>query len=260
MQLITARAPEPTTHVAPKPPVLSIVIPTFNEASNLPELFDHLLSFVQESKLSIETIVVDDASPDGTGILAEELAVRHNGVLSARVLHRPSKLGLSSALYDGMQASHGKWIAMLDGDNSHDIGSLFDMFKAAQDGVDVVIGSRYVEGGRIEDWPLSRRVISLGATLITRFLFRLKVHDPMSGFALIRRDVALRLPDLLNPRAYKFLLEILVRLRPLSVAEVPITFRNRRNGDSKLTTWEIAEFVRLLVFLQRERRGAVPGR
>lgn len=256
MQLVTARAPEPTTHVAPKAPVLSIIIPTFNEASNLPELFDHLLSFVQESKLSIETIVVDDASPDGTGILAEELAVRHNGVLSARVLHRPSKLGLSSALYDGMQASKGKWIVMLDGDNSHDVGSLLEMFKAAQDGVDVVIGSRYLKGGRIEDWPLSRHVISLGATFLSRALFRLTVSDPMSGYALIRRDVALRLPGLLNPRAYKFLLEILVRVHPVSVAEVPITFRNRRNGDSKLSAMEIVEFVRLLVYLQRDRRRA----
>lgn len=256
MQATRLGSLEPEAQEVHDAPVLSIIVPTYNEASNLPELFDRLLEFVKTSRLSIETIVVDDSSPDGTGLIAEELAVRHNGVLSARVLHRPAKLGLSSALYDGIQASRGDWIATLDGDNSHDIRSLSEMFGVARDGVDVVIGSRYIHGGRIEAWPLSRRAISLGATVLSRAVFRLAVRDPMSGFALIRRDVAVRLPNLVNPRAYKLLLELLVRVRPLSVVEVPITFTNRRNGDSKLTSKEIVEFVRLMILLQRERRMA----
>ncbi len=238
------------THPVPE---ISVVVPTFNEAANLPELFERLLAFVRDSKLSLETIVVDDASPDGTGVIAEQLAIKHNGSLSARVLHRPAKLGLSSALYDGIQVAQGSWIAMLDADNSHDIRSLREMYRAAQDGVDVVIGSRYVRGGRIEEWPMRRLLISRGATAIARTAFRLDVRDPMSGFVLLRRDAAARVPELLNPRTYKFLLELLVRVRPLSVREVPIVFRNRRNGDSKLSGREIVEFARLVVALMRER-------
>ena len=126
----------------------------------------------------------------------------------ARVLHRPAKLGLSSALYEGIQASQGAWVAILDADNSHDVSCIRSMLQEGLDGADVVVGSRYVRGGRIEDWPLHRRVISMGATSLARMLFRLDVHDPMSGFALIRRETARRLPDVRNPRSYKLLLEI----------------------------------------------------
>lgn len=232
-------------------PQVSIIVPTFNEASNLPEFFDRLLAFVRESRLSVETIVVDDASPDGTGVLAEQLAIKHNGTLSARVIHRPGKLGLSSALFDGIQTSRGSWVAMLDADNSHDIRSLQDMWRAARDDVDVVIGSRYVRGGRIEDWPLNRRLVSRGATWLARTAFRLEVKDPMAGFALLRRETAVRMSDLRNPRAYKFLLELLVRAHGLRVQEVPITFRNRKVGHSKLTPREFIEFARLMVSLMR---------
>ncbi len=245
-------------------PQISIIVPTFNEASNLPELFNRLLTFVRESRLSVETIVVDDASPDGTGIIAEELAIRHNGTLSAKVIHRPGKLGLSSALFDGIQSSRGLWVAMLDADNSHDIRSLRDMWRATKDGVDVVIGSRYVRGGKIEDWPLNRRLVSRGATWLARTAFRLRVKDPMSGFALFRRETGVGLTELRNPRAYKFLLELLVRSEGLRVEEVPITFRDRKNGDSKLTPKEFIEFTRLLLALfrtqLRDRRGHEAGR
>ncbi len=253
MQTFTTKTATETVHEVTAPPVLSIIIPTFNEALNLPELFERLLAFVKESNLSVETIVVDDDSPDGTGVLAEELAIRHDGWLRVRVLHRPAKLGLSSALYDGIRASTGAWIAMLDADNSHDIATLRDMLHAAQAGADVVVGSRYVTGGRIEDWPLHRRIISIGATLMTRALFDLRVHDPMSGFAVFRRGVAERLPSLSNPKAYKFLLELLVRVRPLEVSEIPIVFTNRANGNSKFSINEMGQFLRLVIVLCRER-------
>ena len=137
MQVVRPEALEDQVHRPSPAPVLSVVVPTFNEAANLPELFERLLAFTRETKLSIETIVVDDASPDGTGVLAEELAFKHNGALSARVLHRPGKLGLSSALYDGMRESHAPWIAMLDADNSHDLRDLGKMLGVAREtGVD----------------------------------------------------------------------------------------------------------------------------
>lgn len=249
MQSVGFEVTGSSLHPAPESPTISFVVPTFNEATNLPLLFERLLDFVKETRLSVETIIVDDSSPDGTGILAEELAIRHNGVLSARVVHRPAKLGLSSALFDGVHVSRGTWIAILDADSSHDVSSLREMMRAAEEGADVVIGSRYTAGGRIEAWPAHRRLISLAATFLARSLFRLGVQDPMSGFALIRRETLVRLPDLLNPHAYKFLLEVLVRLRPLRVREVPITFRDRQNGDSKLTPVEIFEFLKLILFL-----------
>ena len=262
MQATRLSAGESARLPSPEGPILSVVVPTFNEATNLPELFDRLLAFVRESNLSIETIVVDDASPDGTGVLAEELAVRHNGTLSARVLHRPGKLGLSSALFDGIRASRAPWIAMIDADNSHDVKSLRVMFAAAQDGADVVIGSRYIQGGKIEQWPLRRRLISLLATAIARALFRLEVRDPMSGFAILRRDIAMKLDGLRNPRAYKLLLEVLVRLRSLHIREVPITFRDRTRGSSKLSWKEIVEFDRLILALLHEHssRSYSPSR
>ncbi len=232
-------------------PAVSVIVPTFNEVANLPYFFERLHDCALESGLPMETIVVDDASPDGTGELAEELAARYNGSLRARVVHRPEKLGLSSALYDGIRQSQGAWIAILDADNSHDVRLIPQMLEAAWDGTEVVVGSRYTHGGKIEAWPLHRRLISLGATSLARMMFHLDVRDPMSGFALIRRDTAGRLRDLRNPRSYKLLLEILVRLGPLKVKEVPITFKDRREGDSKLTPREILEFVRLVRSLRQ---------
>ncbi len=253
MQVARESTAERSIPSLPVAPTLSIIIPTFNEAANLPSLFSGLLEFVRTTNLFVETIVVDDSSPDGTGVLAEELAIKHNGTLSARVLHRPRKLGLSSALYDGIRVSAGNWVVMLDADNSHPTQSLLEMYQLAQRGADVVIGSRYVAGGRIEDWPLRRRLVSRGATLIARIAFHLDVKDPVSGFAILRRETAMRLPELLNPRTYKFLLELLIRVRPAHVEEVPIVFRDRRNGDSKLTPKEFVEFGLLVLALLRER-------
>ena len=256
MQVVRPEVFEAQAHEPVAPPTLSLIIPTFNEAANLPELFERLLAFAKETNLSIETIVVDDASPDGTGVLAEELAFRHNGALSARVLHRPKKLGLSSALYDGMRESRAPWVAVLDADNSHDLRDLAKMLQVAREtGVDIVIGSRYVEGGQIQSWPASRRIISLAATYLSRVLLHLEVKDPMAGFAVFRKDLVGRLFGLRNPRAYKLLLEFLVRVHPLTLVEVPITFRNRRNGESKLTPHEFVEFSRLVLALMREPRS-----
>ncbi len=254
MQALSTNQRIPFEPVEVAVPILSVVIPTFNEALSLPESLDRLLVFAQESGLSLEAVIVDDGSPDGTGEIAEALAPRLEPAVSVKVIHRPSKLGLSGALYDGIQNSGGRWVTTLDADNSHDISSLRDMFLAAQSGADVVVGSRYVRGGRIEAWPLYRRIISLGATSLARILFDLDVRDPVSGFALMTRDVAERLPTPCNPRASKLLLEVLVRVRPESVVEVPIRFRDRANGESKFTIGDVVEFVRLVISLFAERR------
>lgn len=239
-------------------PILSVVIPTFNEALSLPESLYRLRDFAHESGLSLEAVIVDDGSPDGTGQIAEALAPRLEPAVRVKVIHRPGKLGVTGALFDGIQNSGGRWVTTLDADNSHDISSLRDMFLAAQSGADVVVGSRYVRGGRIEVWPLYRRIISLGATSLARSLFDLDVRDPMSGFALMTRDVAERLPTPCNPRASKLLLEVLVRVRPQRVVEVPIRFRDRANGESKFSIRDMVEFVHLVrsLFAEHKERGS----
>ncbi len=240
-------------------PTLSIVIPTFNERENLPILFPRLADFASENGLAVEAIIVDDSSPDGTGAFAEDFA-KNGGELLIRVLHRDGKLGLSSALFDGIRESRGDWVVTMDADDSHDTCQLTEMLKAARDGADVVIGSRYVPGARIVNWPLRRRILSWGATHLARMVFRMEVRDPMSGFALIRREVALKLSHLLNPLAYKFLLELLVRVRPETVTEVPITFKDRCNGKSKFTNNQILQYLYLVLALIREKgNSSVPS-
>lgn len=207
-----------------------------------------------EQKLRIEAIVVDDASPDGTGAIAANLSLTLNGGLAVRVIHRPAKAGLSSALHEGALQAHGRHVLIMDADNSHDIAQVPAMLSAASSGADVVIGSRYVKGGQIPDWPIFRRLMSVGAIGIAKAFLGLDVRDPTSGYALFRRDLISPFPALLNPNAYKFLLEVLVRRRPERVIEVPIVFRDRQNGESKLTARQLVEYLRLVGSLARETR------
>lgn len=239
-------------------PTLSVVLPTFNEAGNLPGVFQQIAQFARTSGTSVELIVVDDASADGTGVIAESLVEQFAPFVRAQVVHRPRKLGLSGALYDGMRQSTGRWVAMLDADNSHDITCLHAMVPAARAGADVVIGSRYTVGGRIERWPFHRRIFSFGATFLARTMFGIVARDPVSGFAIITRQVIERFPGPSNPRASKLLLEMLVKVRPERVVEVPITFRDRATGQSKFAVADLVEFSRLVRALLREARRGSP--
>lgn len=234
-------------------PVMSVIIPTFNEALSLPGTLNRLAVFSQTSGLRLEVVIVDDGSPDGTGQIAENLASELEPAISMKVIHRASKLGLSGALFEGVQHAEGQWVTILDADNSHDLSSLRSMFQVALSGADLVIGSRYVAGGRIEAWPLYRRIISLSATRLARTMFGLRVRDPVSGFALMSRSLAQRLPPPRNPRGSKLVLEVLVRMRPGRVVEVPIRFHDRANGASKFTGADVLEFVRLLLCLATQR-------
>lgn len=253
MEALTPVTEIRTAHGRPPAPSISFVIPTFNEAPNLPRLFETLLHFARDSGVSVEVVVVDDSSPDGTGELAEGLAIRFDDIVRARVVHRASKLGLGGALHEGLLASSGRYVVMLDADNSHDLSCLPEMMRAAESGAEVVIGSRYARGGRIEHWPIYRWVISLGATCLSRVLFDLNVRDPVSGFAVLSRDLVSRFPGPSNPRSSKLLLDILATMEPAPVVEVPIHFRNRASGKSKFTASDLLEFVRLVLALTRER-------
>jgi dolichol-phosphate mannosyltransferase len=239
-----------------------VVVPTYNEADNLPVLVEALLS--QPALPALRLLAVDDASPDGTGALAEWLAARYPGRMA--VLHRPEKLGLGSAYVAGFRyalargASH---VGQMDADLSHapaDVGRLYQ----ALDHADVAVGSRYVPGGEIDArWSPWRRGLSWWANRVwVRLALGLPVHDATSGFRLWRREVleAIGL-DRIRSGGYAFQIETtcLAVWHGFRVVEVPIRFEERLEGTSKLDTAVKVEAMWRVLALRRAR-GRRAGR
>jgi dolichol-phosphate mannosyltransferase len=216
-----------------------IVVPTYNELANLPVLVAGLME-----QPNVRLLVVDDQSPDGTGELADRLARDHAGRI--RVLHRTGRRGLGRSYVDGLKEALREpvdIICQMDADLSHDPVQLPALI-AAVDQNDVVIGSRYVPGGRVVNWPLRRRLLSRFANFYVRTVTRLVVRDCTSGYRCWRRDALARLPlDRLGSDGYAFLVEMLYAAarRGCRVAEVPITFVERRRGESKLSRAVVVE-------------------
>ena len=236
-------------------PDLSLVVPTFNERANIPELFARIKKSVE---VGFEFIVVDDNSPDGTAKVAEMLNVEYGNV---KVCRRPNKLGLSSAVLCGFRNASGNVFAVIDADMQHPPEILPAMYHEISRGCDLVVASRYVDGGGTENWKLSRKVYSLAATMLAHVLLpsSRKVRDVMSGCFMVRRD-ALENAHL-NPIGFKILLEILSKCKFNQVKEVPYTFTNRLNGKSNLTQKEALDFCihlyRLFSYdlVKKNRRG-----
>jgi len=217
------------------PAVLSLVIPTLNERASLGALVRRICESL--GAYPFEIIIVDDDSPDGTGRVAEELAETY----PLRVLHRRGKRELGSAVVEGLGRARGSILGFMDADLSHPPESLPLLLRTVErDGADVAVGSRFVQGGRVsEDWSRTRRLVSLAARLLCRPLT--SVRDSTSGFFLFRREVIEGVA--LRPRGYKIGLELLVKGRYASVREVPISFRERRTGASKMTLRVQADFL-----------------
>jgi len=227
---------------------LSLIIPTYNEADNIPELIERVEKSLED--MNFEVIIIDDNSKDGTADIAEKLGAKYGNI---KVLRRNGRFGLGSAVVDGMRISSGDLLAVMDADLQHPPELLPMMVKTAEKGFDVVIASRYANGGGVKGWSYLRRFISAGAILLA-YIFLPKVRtvrDPVSGFFLIRRGVVDGVP--LDHSGYKILLEILIRGRYRRVAEVPYIFTPRRRGESKLNLSEIISYAFLLLKL-RERR------
>lgn len=223
------------------------MIPTYNERDNLEELVRRTSSACSKTGMNFEIVIVDDNSPDGTGQLAEEMAETFN----VKVVHRAGKLGLSTAVLEGFKASKGTILVVMDADLSHPPEKIADMVeRIAKGGADMVIGSRYIEGGHVENWPVHRRLMSKSATLLARGLT--KVKDPMSGFFAVRSE-ALEGVEL-NPIGYKIGLEILVKGRISRVEEAPITFADRKAGKSKLGTSVTLKYVDHCIRLYEHRK------
>lgn len=225
--------------------MLSLTIPTLNEAENLPALIQGIFRAV--GSLEIELVIVDDDSPDGTGRVAEEYSRKDKRV---RVIRRISDRGLSSAVVEGFRHARGRVLGVLDADLSHDSAILPEMMRRIQEGADAVVGSRRIAGGGADRWPWHRRLTSNMATAIAKAVIPLPISDPMSGYFLVRRQVFERVEPRLRPEGYKILLEILWRARPLRIEEVPFVFKDRRQGHSKLTPTVMFHFLKSLLKLR----------
>ncbi|MDA8744169.1 polyprenol monophosphomannose synthase [Rubripirellula amarantea] len=230
---------------------LSIVVPTYCEAENLPKLFQRLDQTLNESGLRAEVVVVDDNSDDGT----EFVCMRYGKSLPIRLYVRKHDRGLSSAVVLGMKKSKGETICVMDADLSHPperIPALYEALTQQNECTDFVIGSRYVEGGSTtDDWGFLRWLNSRLATLAARPFT--SASDPMAGFFAMHRRDFIRSESLLNPIGYKIGLELMVKCDLNHVVEVPIRFSNRIHGESKLTLQEQLNYVKHLVCLFRHK-------
>ncbi len=211
-----------------------IVTPTYNERDNLPRF----LAEVRAASPDSHILIVDDASPDGTGDLADSIAKKDDHV---RVMHRAGKLGLGTAYLQafakGLSEGYDRFFEM-DADLSHDAKYLPDFVRALDDGADAVIGSRNIPGGGVEGWGLGRHVISKGGSIYSRTILGLGIHDLTSGYKAFTRR-ALETIDLpsVQSNGYSFQIEMTYRaiLRGLRVDEVPIVFVDRVVGKSKMS-------------------------
>lgn len=222
--------------------LISIVVPTYNERENIGELLRRIDRALSAENIAYEVIIVDDNSPDGTADYAEELSRTY----PVRVLRRPGKLGLSSAVLDGVKASKGSVIAVMDADLQHPPEVLPLMLRELMgNGCDLVIASRYVKGGSVGNWSFLRKVISKGAILVARILLPKvrSVKDPMSGYFMFKREAVESCMEHMNPRGFKILLEVIVKGNLSRVCEVPYTFGTRYRGKSKLSTKEVVNYL-----------------
>jgi dolichol-phosphate mannosyltransferase len=214
---------------------ITIILPTYNEAENLPKLVSALLSL----PLDLAVLIVDDNSPDGTGRIAEELSTQHAGKIT--VLHRAGKLGLRSAYMDGFQkafALGAEAVVQMDADFSHDPAVLREMAHRISS-QDVVIGSRYIDGGSLDErWPVWRKALSAFGNFYARTILSSPVHDMTTGFRMWRRDALQAMPlDRIRSNGYIFLVEMtyVAFVMGFRMAEVPIHFADRRWGKSKMS-------------------------
>ena len=223
---------------------LSIIVPTFNERDNVTSVIVAVSEALAD--ISWEIIFVDDSSPDGTASFVREIARADPRV---RCLHRFGRRGLASACVEGIMSTASPIVAVMDADRQCDERALRRMFQLlATTDADVVVGSRYVEGGGVSDWDRSRFAMSRFATHITNWITGTTLSDPMSGFFMMRRDAFIASLPKLSSVGFKILLDIAASSdRVLKIIEVPYQFRPGQYGESKLDSMVLWEFFLLLL-------------
>jgi dolichol-phosphate mannosyltransferase len=223
---------------------LSVVVPTYNEAENVPLLVEKLK--VALAGIDWEVIFVDDDSRDGTATVARSLAQSSGG--RVRVVQRIGRRGLSSACVEGALASSAPYIAVMDGDLQHDERLLPKMLKSLKDGAEIAVGSRFVPGGDVGEFAANRIKISKAGAQLAKLVVKQELSDPMSGFFMLRRDVFERVVRNLSAKGFKILLDIFASApKPLKAVELPFTFGSRIKGESKLDTMVAWEYAMLLL-------------
>lgn len=240
-------------------PSVAVVVPTLNEAENLAELVGALEDALPQGEGRI--IIVDDASPDGTADLADSLNSRYGNI---SVLRRPGKLGIGSAVLDGMRLALSypdtQSVVTMDSDLSHNPRELPSLLSAAK-GADFVQGSRYMKGGRIYGWPFHRRLISGGINAFYRFFLRTGLRENTTNYRVYSRNCAETLVEQVKCTGYELpILAILAaRDNGHTIVESPVTFTDRSRGKSKLTTRDLAKAFVLAARLFFQRVGRRPG-
>jgi dolichol-phosphate mannosyltransferase len=220
---------------------LTVIIPTFNEEANIRNIVMAVDAVFHEHSLHGQVLVVDDNSSDGTISILHELMRTNENV---GILIREKDHGLSQSVADGFSHASSDIFVVMDADFSHPPVLIPRMYDEIRKGNDIVIGSRYMEGGGIKKWPLKRRIISIGATFLGRLLFP-DITDPVSGFFAVRKEVVDKAP--LKPRGYKILLEVLGKGTWEKDKEIPFEFVDREIGSSKLKIKTIVEYARQVV-------------
>lgn len=231
----------------------SLIVPTYNEGDNIESIVAILTPLLdQATDGSYELIVVDDNSPDGTWKLAQELMPQYPHL---RVMRRQDERGLSSAVIRGWQVSRGQILGVIDGDLQHPPETLLQLMTAIQEGADLAVASRHVDGGGVSNWSATRRFLSRGAQLLGLVILPNvvgRVSDPMSGYFLVRRSAIAGVQ--LSPVGYKILLEVLGRGTVDRVAEVGYVFQERQEGESKVTWKQYVDYITHLLKLRSRGR------
>jgi dolichol-phosphate mannosyltransferase len=221
----------------------TVLVPTYNERTNIEAMLRALAGVLREGD---RVLVIDDASPDGTGEIADRLAAELPFV---DILHRERKDGLGPAYIAGFRQAlrdGAELILEMDCDFSHDPADVPRLIAAAEEGADLVLGSRYVRGGGVENWGLLRRAISRGGSLYTGLFLRMGVADPTAGFRCFRRRVLETLDlDAITAKGYAFQIEVTYRAKRAGfrILELPITFADRTAGSSKMSKAIVLEAV-----------------
>ena len=247
-------SPRPSRLTAPAasqpagPVLLTVVVPTYNERGNVGPLTTAVFEALGDTPA--EVLVVDDASPDGTGDAVEELARDDPRV---RLLRRGRKQGLASAVFAGADHARGEYVCVMDADLSHDPAHLAGMLARAGEGYDVVIGSRFAPGAGFEQQPLGRRVASVLANGWARAVLRLPQRDVLTGYVLCRRELLTEMGTRDSASGFKWLMEMLATHRDARIFEWPIVFRARRSGSSKANAREALAFLALSLRLAFRR-------
>jgi len=206
--------------------MISIILPTYNEAENIKLIIPKIFQVINGKNIKAEIIIVDDNSPDGTADIAKKLAQKY----PLRVHIRKNERGLATAVMKGFELAKGEICVVMDADLSHPVEKIPEMVKPILEGkCDATVGSRYVNGGDCENWPLIRRIISKGAGLLAKGITNLS--DPTSGFMAIKKSLLDGIK--LDPVGWKIVLEIIVKTNPRFI-EIPIIFADRQKGKSKL--------------------------